>query len=93
MMSWRRAARAASGHRGSFGREACDAGDWGRRRWRGGWGVGCTTLGLVAELGEGWRHALVVACSTQEVVEDLKDGTDVSSGTPVAVLAVGVQSA
>lgn len=93
MKSWRRAARAGSGHRGSFGREACNASNWGRRGWRGGWGAGRRALGLVAKLGEGWGHALVVAGSAQEVVEDLKDGTDISSGTPVAVLAVRVQSA
>lgn len=34
-----------------------------------------------------------MACGTQEVVEDLQDGTDISSGTPIAVLAVRVQSA
>lgn len=93
MKSWWRAARAAGGHRGSFGREACHANDWGRRGRRGRWGAGRTTLGLVAELGEGRGHALVVACRTQEVVEDLEDGTDVSSGSPVAILAVWVQSA
>lgn len=50
-------------------------------------------MGLVAELGEGGGHALVVACGAQEVVEDLQDGTNISSGTPIAVLAVRVQSA
>ena len=93
MKSRRRAARAAGGHRGSFGREARHASNRGRRRRRGRWGGGCTTLGLVAELGEGGGHALVVACSAQEVIENLKDGTDISSGTPIAVLAVRVQSA
>lgn len=94
MKSRRRAAGAAGGHRGSFGREACHArNNRGRRRRRGGRGGGRTALGLVAELGEGGGHALVVACGAQEVIEDLQDCTDISSGTPVAVLAVGVQSA
>lgn len=93
MKGRRRVARAAGGHRGSFGREARHASDLGRRRRRGGWGGGRATLGLVAELGEGGGHALVVARGAQEVVEDLQDGTDVSSGTPSAVLAVRVQSA
>lgn len=34
-----------------------------------------------------------MACGAQEVVEDLQDGTNISSGAPVAVLAVRVQSA
>lgn len=34
-----------------------------------------------------------MARSTQEIIEDLKDGTDVSSGTAIAVLAIRVQSA
>lgn len=93
MKGRRRAARAAGGHRGSFGREARHAGDLGRRRRRGGRGGGRTALGLVAQLGEGGGHALVVARGAQEVVEDLQDGTDISSGTPAAVLAVRVQSA
>lgn len=50
-------------------------------------------MGLVAELGEGGGHALVVARCAQKVIEDLQDGTDISSGTPIAVLAVRVQSA
>ncbi len=50
-------------------------------------------MGLVAELGEGGGHALVVACGAQEVVEDLQDGTNISSGTAIAVLAVRMQSA
>lgn len=91
--SRRRAASAAGGHGGSFGREARDTSNRGRRRRRGGRGSGRTTLGLVAELGEGRRHALIVACGAQEVVKDLQDGTNISSGTPVAVLAVWVQSA
>lgn len=93
MKSRWRAARAASRHRGSFGREARYASNRGRRRRRGGWGGGRTTLGLVAELGKGGGHALVVACSAQEVIENLQDGTNISSGTPIAILAVWVQSA
>lgn len=93
MESWRRAARAAGGHGGSFGREARHASNWRRGRRRGGWGSGRTALGLVTELGEGGGHALVVACGTQEVVENLQDGTDIPSGTPIAILAVRVQSA
>ena len=92
MKSRRRAARDAGGHRGSFGREARHAGNWGRGRRRRGRGGGRATLGLVAELCEGRGHALVVACGAQEVVEDLQDGTNISSGAPGAVLAVGVQS-
>lgn len=71
MKSRRRSAGAACGHGGSFGREACYSSNWRRGGRRGGGGGGRTTLGLVAKLGEGGRHALVVACSTQEVVEDL----------------------
>lgn len=93
MKSRRRAAWAAGRHGGSFGREARHASNWGRRRRGGGRGSGRTTLGLVAKLGEGRGHALVVARGAQEVVEDLQDGTDISSGTPIAVLAVRVQSA
>lgn len=93
MKSWRRGAGADGGHRGSFGREARHASNRRRRGRRGGRGSGRTTLGLVAQLGEGGGHALVVASGAQEVVEYLQDGTDVSSGTPVAVLAVRVQSA
>lgn len=93
MKSRRRAARAAGRHRGSFGREARHASDRGRRRRGGGRGGGRTTLGLVAKLGEGGRHALVVACGAQKVIEDLQDGTNVSPGTSIAVLAVWVQSA
>lgn len=90
MQSWR---RAAGGHRGSFGREARHASNWRGGRRRGGWGSGRTTLRLVAELGEGGGHALVVACGAQEVIEDLQDGPNIPSGTPIAVLAVWVQSA
>lgn len=87
------AARAAGGHRGSFGREARHAGDRGRGRgrWRG--GRGRATLRLAAKLGQGGGHALVVACGAQEVVEDLQDGADISPGAAITVLAVGVQSA
>lgn len=93
MQSWRRAARAAGRHGGSFGREARHTSNWRGGRRRGGWGSGRTTLGLVAELGEGGGHALVVACGAQEVIENLQDGTNIPSGTPIAVLAVWVQSA
>lgn len=85
------AARAASRHGGSFSREARHAGDWGRGRGR--WGRGRATLRLAAKLGQGGGHALVVACGAQEVVEDLQDGADISPGTSITVLAVGVQSA
>lgn len=93
MKSSRRADGDAGGHRGSFGREARHASNLGGRRRRGGGCGGRTTPGLVAELGEGGGHALVVARGAQEVVEDLQDGTNISSGTPSAVLAVRVQSA
>lgn len=88
-----RAARAASRHRGSFSREARHAGDRGRGRRRGRWRGGRAALRLAAKLGQGGGHALVVACGAQEVVEDLQDGTDISPGTPITVLAVWVQSA
>lgn len=87
------AASAAGGHGGSFGREDRHGGHRRGGRGRRGRGGGRPALGLVAELGEGGRHALVVARGAQEVVEDLQDGADVSPRAPVAVLAVWVQSA
>lgn len=48
---------------------------------------------MAAQLGQRWGHALVVPSGTQEVVEDLQDGADVSPRPPAAVLTVGVQRA
>lgn len=90
---WRWAASAAGGHRGSFGREDRHGGHRRGGWWRWGRGGRWPALGLVAELGEGGWYALVVAGGAQEVVEDLQNGADVSPGTPIAVLAVRMQSA
>lgn len=63
---------------GSFGGEV-----WGRR--------GRCALGMAAQLGQGRGHALVVPRGTQEVIEDLQDGANVTPRPSAAVLAVGVQ--
>lgn len=48
---------------------------------------------MAAQLGQGWRHALVVPRGAQEVIEDLQDGANVTPRSSAAVLAIGVQRA
>lgn len=48
---------------------------------------------MAAELGQRGRHALVMPCGTQEVIEYLQNGADVTPRPPTTILAVGVQCA